>query len=801
MQRTARRFRLAATAVAVLVIATLGLLAWQLWSSGQSEGASLRQHAEQRAGQIAASAATLVGAMVRSVDFLLLEIRNTYGVDKAAFHALVDRVVATFPEAPELLLQVSVASAEGDLVYSTLGLTHKVNVADRDAFKAHLDGGDRLHISDLVLGRISGMETIPFTRPVLRDGRFAGVVAVSLVPRQIGTLLGSFDSASDAELALLGRADAVLALSRDARHAALLGRKLPGIEPLVADADVARGALRTGVFGDGAEHVVARQRVAGTDLAVVAALDWNATREPLTQRFRRAWTNTFAFGAALLLLGAGVIALLLRMSRQQVAVAASEARFRSLADRLQIGQSTARRIVMDWHIAEDRLEWSDSPEWLRGPLPASGRYPLWKDQVHPEDREGFLETRNRSVATGVGEMQNYRLVRTDGEVLWLRSHQKVFAGPDGKAQRMIVAMLDVTERRRIEQRVREQARLLDLIFRHSIDSIVLLDRDFNFLRVSASYAKACQRDIAEFEGRNHFDLYPSDFQQEAERARDCKMIYHRNARPFVFPDHPERGTTYWDIALVPILGADGEVELLLLTLKDVSEQVRTSTALRESAARLRRLSHRLREVEERERRAMARELHDRIGQNLSTLNLGLGMLGQQIAAGQVDDAAEHLAEMQQTLIAVIGHTRDLMSELRPPALEEYGLLAALQDLAADFGRKTRVAAGVEGSPLRPRPPGTIEIAMYRIAQEALNNAAKHAGATQVRLSLASSDDAVELAVSDDGVGFDASQPGNGDPTWGLTTMRERAEEAGIELAIDSTPGRGTRITLRAARQA
>src|ERR1700741_2323221 len=72
---------------------------------------------------------------------------------------------------------------------------------------------------------------------------------------------------------------------------------------------------------------------------------------------------------------------------------------RQQTERLQLGQAAMRMIVMDWNVAEDLLTWSDSPEWLRGPLPASSRYPLFKDQVHPEDRDGFLVTRSRALGT------------------------------------------------------------------------------------------------------------------------------------------------------------------------------------------------------------------------------------------------------------------------------------------------------------------------------------------------------------------------------------------------------------------
>ncbi len=921
MQRTARRFQIAAALVACLLLAAIGLLVWQLHSAQQAERARLIEQAGQRATQLAHAIEGRIAALVRSVDFVLLGARRAYRADQAELHAFAELLRESFPGEALLLVQLSVAGPDGVLTYSSLGLSGRVEIGDREHFRAHLDGSDRLYISRPVVGRVSGVASIQFSRPILRAGGFAGVAVISISPEHLGKLLASFQTVPGDEIGLLDSEGVVLSLSQGSALAKLGGRKLPEPLPFAQAGAPAHGLYRGSSFADGVERVHAWHRVGETGLVALVGLDSGRALAPLEQHVRRAWATVLFLAGALLLLGAGVIELLLRMSRQQQAVERSEMRFRSLTqlssdwyweqdqrfrftqmagrllertgippethlgktrwdmpalnlgeadwarhradleahrpfhdfemrrpdtdggphwvsisgepvfdrqgrftgyrgvgrditerkhaeqalrdltERLRIGQATARMIVMDWDIANDRIVWSDSPEWLRGPLPAdTGRYPLFKDQVHPEDRERFLAIRAQSIESLRGQVLEYRVVRTDGEVLWLRSHQKVIAGADGRAERMLIALLDITERMRMEQRTRGQARLLDLIFRHSLDNIVLLDRDFNFMRVSESYARAGQRDIAEFVGRNHFELYPSNFREEVEQVRAGKTIYQRTERPFVYPDHPEWGVTHWDLGLVPILGADGEVELFLFTLKDVSERVRAAAALRESAARLRRLSHRLRGVEERERRAMARELHDRIGQSLSTLNLSLGMLGQQLSAGKLEDAGEQLLDLRQVLKATIGHVRDLMCELRPPALEEFGLLAALKDLAADFTRKTRLPAQLDGEPLDPRPSVATEMAMYRIAQEALNNVARHARATRVHLHLSPNAEAIELAITDDGVGFDINHPRNGDPTWGLATMRERAEDAGIEFAIDSGPGRGTRVTLRVARE-
>jgi PAS domain S-box-containing protein len=124
-------------------------------------------------------------------------------------------------------------------------------------------------------------------------------------------------------------------------------------------------------------------------------------------------------------------------------------------ERLHIGQAAARMIILDRDVVQDSLSWSDSPEWLRGPLPASGQYPNFADQVHAEDRERFLATRALALETLRGQTQEFRVVRTDGQVLWLLARQKVFADDAGKAVRMLVALTDITDRKAAERELRE----------------------------------------------------------------------------------------------------------------------------------------------------------------------------------------------------------------------------------------------------------------------------------------------------------------------------------------------------------
>ncbi|NPV08163.1 MAG: GAF domain-containing sensor histidine kinase [Anaerolineae bacterium] len=213
------------------------------------------------------------------------------------------------------------------------------------------------------------------------------------------------------------------------------------------------------------------------------------------------------------------------------------------------------------------------------------------------------------------------------------------------------------------------------------------------------------------------------------------------------------------------------------------------------------LGARLAEAEEAERQRLARELHDQVGQNLTALGLSLNLARMYLP----EDACQSAVTALDRALALVEETtesiRSVMSALRPPVLDDYGLQAALrwygERLASQFGLVVRV----EGPDLDPRLPDAVETAMFRVAQEALTNAARHASAREVRVSLQESGGVVRLEIVDDGVGFDteavrARTEGGG---WGLLSMSERCAAVGGTFRLESERGRGTRVTMEIAR--
>ena len=244
--------------------------------------------------------------------------------------------------------------------------------------------------------------------------------------------------------------------------------------------------------------------------------------------------------------------------------------------------------------------------------------------------------------------------------------------------------------------------------------------------------------------------------------------------------------------------------------QDLEAHVKARTAaleksqeeLRAIAKRLRRLSARTAEIEEGERRRIAREIHDLIGPKITSLGIALERLG------RLDENDEPhrqraiiLEDARQLLKEIAEHAHGVMSELSPAVLHDYGIFSAIRWHASRFSDRTGLEIRMTGADPNPRPESNVEMALYRATQEALNNVARHAQAEAAEVVVDSSDDAIRVVISDDGVGFDSDQLGTPGPAggWGLLSMSERLELVGGKMEVESVPGRGTIIRMEVPR--
>ncbi|MBS1129279.1 MAG: sensor histidine kinase [Proteobacteria bacterium] len=252
-----------------------------------------------------------------------------------------------------------------------------------------------------------------------------------------------------------------------------------------------------------------------------------------------------------------------------------------------------------------------------------------------------------------------------------------------------------------------------------------------------------------------------------------------------------------------------QVEERTIALRAANEKLQIEVAERKEAEatiidytqRLEALSKQLVTVQDAERKALATELHDRIGQNLSalnmSLNLHLSLLSDQLpsavlpaAQGRIRDALVLVAQTTETV-------RGVMEELHPALLEQYGLNTALRWHGEEFSGRTGISFRYAASDNLSRLPGKVETTLFRIAQEALINVAKHAHATEVSVSLTRASTGIELKVCDNGIGIAPArllQPAAGSG-WGLAIMAERARTIGGVMRITPGDDRGSSVVV------
>lgn len=247
-----------------------------------------------------------------------------------------------------------------------------------------------------------------------------------------------------------------------------------------------------------------------------------------------------------------------------------------------------------------------------------------------------------------------------------------------------------------------------------------------------------------------------------------------------------------EIALSPLRIERGQ--FVLASVIDLTERRRAEDGLRASQRELQLLAGRLLEAQEAERRRIARELHDDLNQSLALLAVEVDALVRKPPSG--GEFAERMAEIAAQVKDLSTAVHDLSHELHPSKLEHLGLKASVGRLCKDVS----IAHDVEVTFLPRSDPGAVplgtSLCLYRIVQEALRNVVKHSGCRHASVELTATADAIRLVVDDDGVGFDPG-PGGYNGGLGLVSMRERLHLVGGTLRIDSSPGEGTRVEVRA----
>ncbi len=521
--------------------------------------------------------------------------------------------------------------------------------------------------------------------------------------------------------------------------------------------------------------------------------------------------------------------------RAEEALRESEARFRSLFDGVPVGlyRTTPAGQTLDVNPAlVQMLGYSSRDAFLA--VNVAGLY------VNPEDRRRWQDLIERE---GIVRGFEIQLRRCDGTPIWAEVNARVVRDAGGRVLYYEGTTQDITERKLAENihRGLYEASL------HISEAVGLEDRLERLLQTARSVLGLDRVNIclADSEGRwlevvaglgtevpvegIRIPIGP-DGGGVAQAYLTQQMIVWDGRRPVpeplrLKPPYDQikgfRSRVFANVPLIVqgraigVLGADRKysrrplepatLELLQLFAAQTAiaiDNARLFTEVRDAGERMQTLSRRLVEVQETERREISRELHDRAGQGLTALGINLNILRGHISAESAATGRARLDDSLRLVEETVRSIRGVMDDLRPHVLDDYGLLAALHWYGEQFFRRTGLPMEVRGEELISRLPLEVETALFRIAQEALTNVAKHARASTVTVTLDETADVIRLSVADNGIGFDpaAVRRPRERPGWGLITMQERAEAVGGRLWVDSQPGRGARIAAEVKRE-
>jgi PAS domain S-box-containing protein len=227
---------------------------------------------------------------------------------------------------------------------------------------------------------------------------------------------------------------------------------------------------------------------------------------------------------------------------------------------------------------------------------------------------------------------------------------------------------------------------------------------------------------------------------------------------------------------------------------EVAERVQTELSLESSRHALQKLTLQLLRVQEDERRRISRDLHDDINQRLALLAMDIETVRRQLSSSP-DHVGRAVQEIQDRVVELSDVVRQLAYQLHPSILDDLGLPIALQRLVDDFTARSHIRGSFGHKNIPSVVPQEIASCLYRVAQESLNNVARHAAASQVDVELTRSQSELMVTITDNGVGFDSKQSRNGSQGLGLLSMKERVALVHGEILVSSTVGKGTRVQV------
>jgi len=354
----------------------------------------------------------------------------------------------------------------------------------------------------------------------------------------------------------------------------------------------------------------------------------------------------------------------------------------------------------------------------------------------------------------------------------------------------VCSFRDVTQRERLLESIdaRPPPRQYETILERISDGFVALDRSWRFTYVNGAGGELLGRNAGDLIGKHIWTEFPDPRREKFQAAYERSL---EEQRPIQMRELYLPWTRWFDVRIYP------SPEGVSVFFADVTREVEAQQELRATNEQLRALAARMEAIREEERRVIAREIHDQIGQALTALKLDVGWLRSHLAdAGAGAAVVDQRAQAMEALVdQTLDTARRVSSMLRPAILDDIGLAAAITWQARDFQQRTGIACDLDLPAHGPAVAASTALSLFRIVQEALTNVTRHAQATHVHIELTVDPEHAVLKVADNGRGVSAEELEQ--PTsLGIIGIRERALAVGGDVMFSGNAGRGTTLTVR-----
>jgi PAS domain S-box-containing protein len=466
----------------------------------------------------------------------------------------------------------------------------------------------------------------------------------------------------------------------------------------------------------------------------------------------------------------------------------TEQALRESEQRLRLATQVARMYAYDWDVTTDLVMRSSEHVKILGLTePLRFLHQQFVNRIHPDDRPNFLAAIAGLTPENPTAEVTYRLLASDGSLVWLRSNGRGFFDVEGRILRVIGMVADVTAQKFAEEALRtseERLRMaqwaahigiFDLNIRTGVD-IWTPETEALYGLPPGGFGGT----LTAFENLIH----PDDRERIIELTREMT----RTGQPaegewrVVWPN----GSVHWIAGRGQVLmDESGKPSRMLGVNMDITERKRAEEALSG-------MTRKLVEAQEQERIRIARELHDDINQRLALLAIELDRVREK-RNDLPSEIRDHMQELQQMTADISSRVYALSHELHSLTPDSLGLAKGMRSWCREFGQRQKLIIDFKSHDV-PTPPRDISLCLFRVLQEALHNAAKHSGVKRIEVQLAATSGEIQLIVSDLGKGFNIEATRQS-RSLGLTSMQERVRLVGGTIMIDSKPLAGTIVRV------